>query len=123
MMCATMAAEPPEPLAPRRTHLAAERTWLAWWRTGLATATAALAVGRIAPELIGGTTWPYIALGGGYAALAIALLVMARERERRIRAALNEDSYDELPPGWVNALTVAAVLLAVGTLALVVAAG
>lgn len=123
MMCATMAAEPPEPLAPRRTHLAAERTWLAWWRTGLATATAALAVGRLAPELIGGTTWPYVVLGAGYAALAIALLLMARERERRIRAALNDDSYDELPPGWVNALTAAAVLLALATFVLVVTSG
>jgi putative membrane protein len=109
--------------APRRTHLAAERTWLAWWRTGLATATAALAVGRLAPELVGGSTWPYVALGAGYAVLAVALLLLARERERRMRAALNEDSYEELSPAWVTALTVAAVVLALGTLLLIVAEG
>jgi uncharacterized membrane protein YidH (DUF202 family) len=109
--------------APRRTHLAAERTWLAWWRPGLATATAALAVGRLAPELVGGSSWPYVLLGGGYAVLAVALLLLARERERRMRAALNEDSYEELSPAWVTALTVAAVVLALGTLVLIVTEG
>ena len=109
--------------APRRTHLAAERTWLAWWRTGLATATAALAVGRLAPELVGGSTWPYVLLGGGYAVLAVALLLLARARERRMRAAINEDSYEELSPAWVSALTAAAILLALGTLTLILTEG
>ena len=59
----------------RRTWLAAERTWLAWWRTALGAAVAALAVGRLAPELTGGTTWPWAIVGTGYALLAIAMFV------------------------------------------------
>jgi uncharacterized membrane protein YidH (DUF202 family) len=36
----------------RRTYLAAERTWLAWWRSGIASATAAVAVGGVVPDLL-----------------------------------------------------------------------
>ena len=46
-----------------RTQLAHERTYLAWWRTGLAGIAAGFAVGRVLPEVVGDTNWPYIALG------------------------------------------------------------
>ena len=57
--------------------MAAERTWLAWWRTALAATAGALAVGRLAPELLNVTRWPYVMLGTGYAGLAIGLLLLA----------------------------------------------
>jgi uncharacterized membrane protein YidH (DUF202 family) len=50
-----MAQSPPTPEdldETRRTSMAAERTWLAWWRTGLAATAGALAVGRLAPNLL-----------------------------------------------------------------------
>jgi len=63
-----------EPDAPRRTKLAAERTWLAWWRTGLTAAAGAIGIGRLVPELIHGTTWPYVLHGTGYGLLGLALI-------------------------------------------------
>ena len=49
--------------------MAAERTWLAWWRTGLAATAGALAVGRLAPNLLHVASWPYVLLGCGYGAV------------------------------------------------------
>jgi uncharacterized membrane protein YidH (DUF202 family) len=46
----------------RRTRLAAERTWLAWWRTALGASVAALGVGALLPQVLGGSRWPYAAL-------------------------------------------------------------
>jgi hypothetical protein len=59
----------------QRTAMAAERTWLAWWRTALAATAGALAVGRVAPQVLDVASGPYIALGVGYAALAVGLLL------------------------------------------------
>lgn len=104
-----------------RTQLAAERTWLSWWRTALGTAAAGLAVGRLLPEVTSGTTWPYVLLGSGYATLAVALMVAGGMRQRRVRAALREGSFQELDGRWVAAFTIAGALLAAATLAVVVA--
>ena len=60
-----IAAVVPELDQARRTSMAAERTWLAWWRTALAASAGALAVGRLAPELLGVAAWPYVLLGCG----------------------------------------------------------
>ena len=105
----------------RRTHLAAERTWLAWLRTGLGAAVAALGVGRVAPELIGGTDWPYLVLGAGYALLAVALLAFGVLRHRDVRRALDEGGFAALSDLWVAGVTVAAAALAVTTLVIVLA--
>jgi len=56
--------------------MAAERTWLAWWRTALGATAGALAVGRFAPKLLDVAPWPFILLGCGYAALAVALAIV-----------------------------------------------
>jgi putative membrane protein len=108
-----------EPEAPRRTQLAAERTWLAWWRTGLAATVAAIGVGRVLPELISGSTWPYVVLGTGYGALGLVLMGAAAVRQRRVRSSLRSDGFDELSDSWVFAFTAAGMLLTVMTLALV----
>src|SRR3954452_16943212 len=73
----------------RRTSMAAERTWLAWWRTALAASAGALAVGRLAPELLGVAPWPYVLLGCGYAGLAIGLLIVGAQRQRHISDAID----------------------------------
>jgi uncharacterized membrane protein YidH (DUF202 family) len=91
-------AEPsdPPPLAEsdlgRRTSMAAERTWLAWWRTALGATAGALAVGRLAPELLHVARWPYVVLGTGYAGLAIGLLLIGARRQRQLERALARDA-------------------------------
>jgi len=105
--------------ASRRTRLAAERTWLAWWRTGLATSAAALAVGRLLPEVAHNDHWVYRALGLGYGALAVAVLVIGAVRQRRGAAALDRGEYDDLSYPLVAWLTAAGIVLGLSTLAVV----
>lgn len=103
----------------RRTWLAQERTWLAWWRTGLTTVVAAIAVGRVAPEILPGAGWPYAALGAGYALIALAVFIGGMIRHRRSSDALAEGRFEPLPSAWVEALTAVASVLTVATLALI----
>ena len=102
--------------ATRRTRLAAERTWLAWWRSGLASATAALAVGGLVPELVEGAGWPYVALGCGYAVTAALMFGLAGARKRAVDRALVAGTYAELPLAWTIVLSATGALLAFGTL-------
>jgi len=104
----------------RRTWLAAERTWLAWWRTALGTAVAALAVGRLAPELTGGTNWPWILVGTGYAVLAIAMFIAGHARHRHVEEALEAGTFSRLDRRVVDGMTVVGALLALSTIALIV---
>jgi uncharacterized membrane protein YidH (DUF202 family) len=104
----------------RRTHLAAERTWLAWWRSGIAASAASVAVGGVIPELVGGTRTPYVALGVGYAVIAIAVFVGAARRQIAMRQALRRGEYAELGDAWIMGLTVSAGLLALATLVVLV---
>lgn len=106
----------------RRTWLAAERTWLAWWRTGVGVGAVAIAVGRFLPGLTYGARWPFRLLGVGYGLLSVVILVLGATRQRRARAALRRGGYEELASPVVNWLTAAAVVLAVGATALVLAA-
>jgi putative membrane protein len=106
--------------ASRRTWLAAERTWLAWWRTGIATAAVALAVGRLLPVVTHGARWPFRVVGLGYGLLAVAALVIGALRQQATARALRRGSYAELSTPAVIWLTAAAVLLALGSVTLVV---
>ena len=105
----------------RRTSLAAERTWLAWWRTGLAATVGALAVGRFAPQLLKVERWPYIVLGCGYAALAVALLIVGARRQRELEEALRTGSRVPLRFRTVGAFTIGGIALAVMTVVIVLA--
>jgi putative membrane protein len=105
----------------RRTHLAAERTWLAWWRTGIAASVGALAVGGLVPQLVE-TTWPYVLLGGGYAAVSVVLFVAGGVRQRAVDRALAEGGYHRLPETWMLLLSAAGAVLAVATLLVVLLA-
>ena len=112
-------AAPPELQQTRRTSMAAERTWLAWWRTALAATAGALAVGRVAPELLGATSWPYIALGCADAALAIGLLVVGALRQRDLERAQADGTHVPLPFRIVGVFTAGGVALALATIAFV----
>jgi uncharacterized membrane protein YidH (DUF202 family) len=105
----------------RRTSMAAERTWLAWWRSALAASAGALAVGRLAPDLLHVAPWPYILLGCGYASLAVGLLVVGALRQRDLEQAMRSGRHVPLPFWTVGTFTVGGVALAVMTAVLVVA--
>jgi putative membrane protein len=104
----------------RRTRLAAERTWLAWWRSGIAAATAAVGVGGVVPSLVDGSRAPYEVLGAAYAALAAGIFVGAALRHRQVERALDAGRYAEVSEVSVLGLTLVAVVLALGTLAIIV---
>ncbi|MBI2690494.1 MAG: DUF202 domain-containing protein [Solirubrobacterales bacterium] len=124
-----MESNPPEPNKPRpsddspvgpsrRTVLAAERTWLAWFRTGIGVSAAAVGVGAVLPKLTDSSSWGFVALGAGYAALAIAMFVEGWRRQRDIYGAIAVDA--DVPTGIhvIAGLTVAGGLLALATLVL-----
>jgi putative membrane protein len=118
MSGATTSVQPDE--QSRRTMmLNVERTWLAWWRTGLVSAAAAVALGRVAPEVLDGHDWPYVVIGTGYAALAVALLILGGIRQRSLKRELQEGRFPDLSGMWVAAITVAGAGLAVITMLLV----
>src|SRR6476469_7198893 len=102
----------PEPESPvqvdvwQRTLMAAERTWLAWWRTALTATAGALAVGRFAPELLKVAPGPYMVLGFGYAALALALLVLGARRQRELERAIVDGMHTPLAFGVVASFTI-----------------
>ena len=105
----------------RRTRLAAERTWLAWWRSGIAAATAAVGVGGVVPQLVSGGRTAYTVLGAGYAALAAAMFIGAAARRRDVERSLDSGGYAAVSENAVLALTIAATVLALGTLGVIVA--
>lgn len=114
--------EPPADLHQiRRTEMAAERTWLAWWRTALAASAGALAVGRLAPELLDVAPWPYIVLGCGYAGLAVGLMVAGALRQRSVERAMRTGERVALPFRAVAVFTGGGIALALMTVVLVLA--
>jgi uncharacterized membrane protein YidH (DUF202 family) len=105
----------------QRTSMAAERTWLAWWRTALTATAGALGVGRLAPELLDVAPGPYIALGVGYALLAVGLLLLGAARQRQLTRAQRAGVHAPLSFTAVAVFTGSAVLLVLMTLLLVAA--
>lgn len=107
--------------ATRRTWLAAERTWLAWIRTGLGFAALALTVGRIVPSLADTrTTWPYEAIGAGYALLGVVVLAYALARRRTLERALPRGEYVPAGDTVMMLALLGAALLGLATGALLV---
>ncbi len=103
----------------QRTSMAAERTWLAWWRTALGATAGALAVGRFAPELLHVAPWPYVLLGGAYAALALGLLLFGARRQRELERSILDGVHAPLSFRLVAAFTTGGVLLVLITVVLV----
>jgi putative membrane protein len=102
--------------ATRRTWLASERTVLAWLRTGLTATAVALGVGKLIPDLRGGgSDWPFVALGAGYAILGVLIVVYGLYRGREVDRAIREGrwlSLDDRAMWTVGALTIALGLMA-----------
>ncbi len=105
--------------ASRRTHLAAERTLLAWWRSGLAATAVALAVGRLLPALLDSPPAPFVALGIGFAVLALSFIVYGTRRQRQVDSAIAEGSFHPLDGWFVLALTALMVILVTATIVLI----
>jgi putative membrane protein len=102
--------------ATRRTWLASERTVLAWLRTGLTATAVALGVGKVIPDLRGGgTSWPFVALGAGYAVLGVIIVLYGMHRGREVDRAIRAGqwaSLDEKAMWLVGGLTVVLGLMA-----------
>jgi putative membrane protein len=104
--------------ATRRTRLASERTYLAWWRTALAAFAVSLGVGKVVPELTGGSSLGYELVGVGYALLGVGFLGYGYHRERQQEAELEEGRF--VPFGATAALVFAASGIALGLATVVV---
>jgi len=74
--------------AVRRTRLANERTYLAWWRTALTAFAVSIGAGKLVPELTSGTSWPYTAIGIGFALLGVCCAAYAYRRYRDVERAV-----------------------------------
>jgi putative membrane protein len=112
--------EPSPGDALRRTRLANERTFLAWIRTGITCLAAGLAVGRVLPELVDDSVWPYAAIDAGYSVVGMGFLAYGLLRERAVAEAVERGEYAPLSAGALVALTAVGLALGLGTLALVV---
>jgi putative membrane protein len=73
-----------------RTRLANERTYLAWWRSGIAALAAGFAIGRIVPEVVDGSSWPYVALGAALVGAGVVAIASGLVRFRELDAALRQ---------------------------------
>jgi putative membrane protein len=79
--------------ATRRTRLANERTYLAWWRTGLTAFAVSVGSGKLVPALASGATWPYTAIGIGFAAVGVFCSGYAFWRYREVEDAISRGEF------------------------------
>lgn len=104
--------------ATRRTRLANERTYLAWWRTGLTTFAVSIGAGKLVPALATGATWPYIAIGIGFAIVGVFCVGYAFWRYREVEEAVSRGEF--APPDERLVALLSGVGAALGVLLVVV---
>jgi putative membrane protein len=107
--------------ATRRTRLASERTYLAWWRSALAAFAVSLGVGKIVPQLAGGSSVGYKIVGVGYALLGVAFIAYGLLRHQQQERALLEGRFVGFGGGAAVAFTVAGIILGAATVIVVLA--
>jgi putative membrane protein len=107
--------------ATRRTRLASERTYLAWWRSALAAFAVSLGVGKIVPQLAGGSSIGYEVVGVGYALLGVAFIGYGFVRQQQQEAALLEGRFVPFSRGATLFFTIAGILLGAATVIVVLA--
>jgi putative membrane protein len=71
--------------------------------------------------VLGVASWPYVALGLGYAALAVGLLIMGAQRQLQLQRAVHQDVPAPLSFRVVAVFTFGGVVLVFTTMILVVA--
>jgi uncharacterized membrane protein YidH (DUF202 family) len=106
----------------QRTRLAHERTYLAWWRAGIASVAAGFAIGRIVPEVLGGTAWPYVAVGAALGAAGLLAFVFGHLHYRELDAALAEDREPRTARAVLVALAAIGVAVGIVSILLIVLA-
>ena len=104
--------------ATRRTQLANERTYLAWWRTGLTAFAVSIGAGKLVPALATGATWPYIAIGIGFAIVGVFCVGYAFWRYREVEEAVSRGEF--APPDERLVALLSGVGAALGVLLVVV---
>jgi putative membrane protein len=104
--------------ATRRTRLANERTYLAWWRTGLTAFAVSIGAGKLVPALATGATWPYIAIGIGFAIVGVFCVGYAFWRYREVEEAVSRGEF--APPDERLVALLSGVGAALGLLLVVV---
>ena len=107
--------------ATRRTRLATERTYLAWWRTGLTAFAVSFGAGRIAPELSGGSAWPFELLGVAFALVGLGFIGYGYLRQKQVDEALARGDYAPLDDRAAFVFAACGIVLGAATLILVVA--
>ena len=107
--------------ATRRTRLASERTYLAWWRTALAAFAVSLGVGKVVPELTGGSSVGYQLVGVGYALLGLAFIAYGFRRQQLQEAAMLEGRFVPFGRGAALAFAAAGMVLGTATVVVVIA--
>ena len=75
----------------------------------------------MAPQVLDVASGPYIALGVGYAALAVGLLLTGAYRQRELGRAVASNAHTPLPFALVMLFTIGGVVLALATIVLVIA--
>jgi putative membrane protein len=104
--------------ATRRTRLANERTYLAWWRTGLTAFAVSTGGGKLVPALATGATWPYTAIGIGFAIVGVFCVGYAFWRYREVEEAVSRAGF--APPDERLVLLLSGVGATLGVLLVVV---
>jgi putative membrane protein len=104
--------------ATRRTRLANERTYLAWWRTALTAFAVSIGAGKLVPALAAGETWPYSAIGIGFAIVGVFCAAYAFWRYREVEEAVSRGEF--APPDERFVALLSGVGCAVGVLLVVV---
>jgi putative membrane protein len=99
--------------ATRRTRLANERTYLAWWRTGLTAFAVAIGSGKLVPAVATGTTWPYTAIGVGFAILGVFCSAYAFIRHREVEDAVRRGEFAQPDERFIALISVFAGALGV----------
>jgi putative membrane protein len=104
--------------ATRRTRLANERTYLAWWRTGLTAFAVSIGSGKLVPALASGATWPYTAIGIGFAVVGVFCSGYAFWRYREVEDAISRGEFAQ--PGERLVAMLSGLGAALGALLVVV---
>jgi len=104
--------------ATRRTRLANERTYLAWWRTGLTAFAVSIGSGKLVPAIASGTTWPYTAIGIGFALVGAFCSAYAFWRYHAVEQAVSRGEFTHPDERLIALLS--GVGLALGLLVVVV---